>query len=195
MSAPVDGKSLRELALEEIDKVQWFPPSGANRIRSMVENRPDWCISRQRYWGVPITVFYCKNCGHMVAEEEVFERVAQLVENHPDGADIWFELSAKELLPEGYKCPECGSEEFVKEEDILDVWFDSGSSHAFVLRPRGIEKADLYLEGSDQHRGWFQASPFGIVCILWLCTIQGCSDPTALRWMSRAEKCQSPWAM
>jgi isoleucyl-tRNA synthetase len=158
MSASVNGKSLRELALEEIDKVQWFPPSGANRIRSMVENRPDWCISRQRYWGVPITVFYCKNCGHVVAEEDVFERVAQLVENHPDGADIWFELSAKELLPEGYKCPKCGSEDFVKEEDILDVWFDSGSSHAFVLRPRGIEKADLYLEGSDQHRGWFQAS-------------------------------------
>jgi isoleucyl-tRNA synthetase len=82
----------------------------------------------------------------------------RLVENHPDGADLWFELSAKELLPEGYKCPKCGSEEFVKEEDILDVWFDSGSSHAFVLRTRGIEKADLYLEGSDQHRGWFQAS-------------------------------------
>ena len=151
-------KGLREIALKEIDKVKWIPSSGYNRIRSMVENRPDWCISRQRYWGVPITVFYCKNCGHVVAEKEIFERIAKIIEESPEGADIWFELSEKELLPEGYTCPNCGSKEFRKEEDILDVWFDSGSSHASVLRGRGIEKADLYLEGSDQHRGWFQAS-------------------------------------
>ena len=158
MEAKANGKSLREKSLEEIEKVQWIPTYGKNRIASMVENRPDWCISRQRYWGVPITVFYCRSCGHVVAEEEVFERIARLVESSPEGADLWFEKSPKELLPEGYRCPKCGSEEFVKEEDILDVWFDSGSSHAFVLRKRGIEKADLYLEGSDQHRGWFQAS-------------------------------------
>jgi isoleucyl-tRNA synthetase len=149
---------LREKSLEEIEKVQWIPSYGRNRIASMVENRPDWCISRQRFWGVPITVFYCKNCGHVVAEKEVFERVSSLIEGSPEGADLWFEKSPHELLPEGYTCPACGSKEFIKEEDILDVWFDSGSSHAHVLRKRGIDRADLYLEGSDQHRGWFQAS-------------------------------------
>ena len=151
-------KTLRQLALKEIDRVKWIPQSGYNRIKSMVENRPDWCISRQRVWGVPITVFYCKNCGHIIADKEIFEHIAQKFENYEYGADLWFEKSAKELLPEGYKCPECGSDEFEKEEDILDVWFDSGSSHAAVLKPRGIEKADMYLEGSDQHRGWFQSS-------------------------------------
>lgn len=158
MSAKVGEKDLREKSLEEIEGVQWIPTYGRNRIASMVENRPDWCISRQRYWGVPITIFYCKGCGNVIAEEEIFERIARLVEESPEGADIWFEKDPKELLPEGFKCPKCGSEEFIKEEDILDVWFDSGSSHAYVLRKRGIEKADLYLEGSDQHRGWFQAS-------------------------------------
>ena len=158
MEGKKDGKTLRELALEEIDKVKWIPSYGINRIRSMVESRPDWCISRQRYWGVPITVFYCKRCGHVIAEEEVFEHVAKLIENHPYGADVWFERTEKELLPEGYVCPKCGSDEFRKEEDILDVWFDSGSSHACVLRKMGIETADMYLEGSDQHRGWFQSS-------------------------------------
>ncbi|MFN3976359.1 MAG: isoleucine--tRNA ligase [Aquificaceae bacterium] len=158
MEAKVNGKSLREKSLEEIERVQWIPPYGKNRIASMVENRPDWCISRQRYWGVPITVFYCKSCGHVMAEMDVFERIAGLVEGSPEGADLWFEKSPRELLPEGYKCPKCGSEEFTKEEDILDVWFDSGSSHAFVLRKRAIDEASLYLEGSDQHRGWFQAS-------------------------------------
>ncbi|MCX8164410.1 MAG: isoleucine--tRNA ligase [Aquificaceae bacterium] len=158
MSAKVEDKSLRDKSLEEIEKVQWIPPYGKNRIASMVENRPDWCISRQRFWGVPIAVFYCKACGHVVADKEVFERIAKLVETSKEGADLWFEKTPEELLPEGYKCPSCGSEEFAKEEDILDVWFDSGSSHAPVLRKRNIEKADLYLEGSDQHRGWFQAS-------------------------------------
>ncbi len=158
MSAKVGEKSLREKSLEEIDKVQWIPHYGRNRIASMVENRPDWCISRQRYWGVPITVFYCKACGSVITEESIFEFVAKKVEEAPQGADIWFEKEAKELLPEAFKCPNCGSEDFIKEEDILDVWFDSGSSHAQVLRKRGIERADLYLEGSDQHRGWFQAS-------------------------------------
>ncbi|ADC89712.1 isoleucyl-tRNA synthetase [Thermocrinis albus DSM 14484] len=159
LSAPVEGgKTLRELCLEEIHKVRWIPPQGKNRIFSMVENRPDWCISRQRYWGVPITVLYCKNCGYVIKDQWLFEKVAQLVENSPTGADVWFTLPVEDLLPQGYRCPACGGDEFLKEEDILDVWFDSGSSHAFVLRRRGIDKADMYLEGSDQHRGWFQAS-------------------------------------
>jgi len=151
-------KTLRQLALEEIDKVKWIPPAGYKRIRSMVENRPDWCISRQRVWGVPITVFYCKNCGEIIADKEIFDHIAQKFENYEYGADLWFEKEPKELLPEGYKCPKCGSTDFEKEEDILDVWFDSGSSHAFVLKRRGIDRADMYLEGSDQHRGWFQSS-------------------------------------
>ncbi|HID79427.1 MAG TPA: isoleucine--tRNA ligase [Aquificales bacterium] len=151
-------ETLRRLALKEIDRVKWIPQSGYNRIRSMVENRPDWCISRQRVWGVPITVFYCKNCGEIIADRKIFEHIAKLFESYEYGADLWFERSAKELLPEGYRCPKCGGSEFEKEEDILDVWFDSGSSHAAVLKTRGIKKADMYLEGSDQHRGWFQSS-------------------------------------
>ena len=152
------GKTLRQRALEEIERVKWIPEYGKNRIKSMVENRPDWCISRQRFWGVPITVFYCDNCGEIIKDREVFERVAELVENSEKGSDIWFELSPSQLLPEGYRCPKCGGDSFTKEEDILDVWFDSGCSHAAVVRPLGFSKADLYLEGSDQHRGWFQAS-------------------------------------
>lgn len=158
LDTPFEGKTLRQLALEKIEEVQWIPPYGKNRIKSMVEQRPDWCISRQRYWGVPITVFYCKSCGHVVHSSEIFKHVAQIFEKHPFGADAWFELKEEELLPEGFSCPYCGSKEFRKEEDILDVWFDSGSTHAYVLRKRGIQKADLYLEGSDQHRGWFQSS-------------------------------------
>ena len=158
MDIEFEGKTLRQRALEEIEKVKWIPEYGKNRIRSMVENRPDWCISRQRYWGVPITVFYCESCGEVIKEPEVFERIAKLVESSEKGTDLWFELSPSELLPEGYRCPKCGGREFRKEEDILDVWFDSGSSHAAVIRPLGFNKADLYLEGSDQHRGWFQAS-------------------------------------
>ncbi|MCS6875701.1 MAG: isoleucine--tRNA ligase [Aquificaceae bacterium] len=167
MSAVKEGKDLRQKSLEEVERVQWIPSFGKNRIASMLENRPDWCISRQRYWGVPITVFYCKNCGHVVAEREIFETIARLVESSEEGADLWFEKSERELLPEGYRCPACGSKEFRKEEDILDVWFDSGSSHTHVLRRRGIQKADLYLEGSDQHRGWFQASLLQSVASYW----------------------------
>lgn len=158
MEGRVNSKTLREKALEEIERVRWVPEYGKNRIKSMVENRPDWCISRQRYWGVPISVFYCRNCGEVASEREVFEHVAKLVEEYESGADIWFEREERELLPEGYRCRRCGSTEFRKEEDILDVWFDSGCSHAAVIRPIGFEKADMYLEGSDQHRGWFQAS-------------------------------------
>ncbi len=157
-----ENQTLREAALKEIERVKWIPHYGQNRIKSMVENRPDWCISRQRSWGVPITVFYCENCGEIVKDMEVFEHVANLIKNDEFGADIWFEKSAKELLPEGYKCKKCGGEKFKKEEDILDVWFDSGVSHAAVLKYGEWEElrwpADMYLEGSDQHRGWFQSS-------------------------------------
>ncbi len=150
--------TLRETALSEIDRVSWIPEWGRTRIRNMVENRPDWCISRQRIWGVPIVAFYCKGCGELIYSKEIAERVANIFEK--ESADAWYVKDAKELLPPGFKCPKCGGEEFEKEMDILDVWFDSGSSHAAVLERR-VElswPADLYLEGSDQHRGWFQAS-------------------------------------
>ena len=157
-----NGNTLRGEAIKEIERVKWIPNWGENRIKSMVENRPDWCISRQRTWGVPIAVFYCKNCGETVKNLEVFEHIAKLVENYPYGADIWFEKKTEELLPEGYRCPKCGSDKFEKEEDILDVWFDSGVSHSSVLKTGFWEElrwpADMYLEGSDQHRGWFQSS-------------------------------------
>ncbi|SNZ02781.1 Isoleucyl-tRNA synthetase [Persephonella hydrogeniphila] len=157
-----NGNTLRGEAIKEIERVKWIPHWGENRIKSMVENRPDWCISRQRSWGVPIAVFYCKKCGEIIKDIEVFEHVAKLVEKDPYGADIWFEKDPHELLPEGYKCPKCGSQDFEKEEDILDVWFDSGVSHAAVLKTGFWDElrwpADMYLEGSDQHRGWFQSS-------------------------------------
>ncbi|WP_028950428.1 isoleucine--tRNA ligase [Sulfurihydrogenibium subterraneum] len=156
------GNTLRGEALKEIERVKWIPSYGQNRIKSMVENRPDWCISRQRSWGVPITVFYCQDCGEIVKDMEVFQHVANLVRNNEYGADIWFEKDVKELLPEGYRCKKCSSQNFKKEEDILDVWFDSGVSHAAVLKYGEWEElrwpADMYLEGSDQHRGWFQSS-------------------------------------
>ncbi len=157
-----NGATLRGEAIKEIERVKWIPKWGQNRIKSMVENRPDWCISRQRVWGVPIAVFYCVDCDSIADEPEIFEHIANLVENYEYGADLWFEKEAYELLPEGYKCKKCGSTKFKKEEDILDVWFDSGVSHAAVLRTGFWEElkwpADMYLEGSDQHRGWFQSS-------------------------------------
>ncbi|RMD47085.1 MAG: isoleucine--tRNA ligase, partial [Aquificota bacterium] len=157
-----DGATLRGEAIKEIERVKWIPSWGENRIKSMVENRPDWCISRQRVWGVPIAVFYCEECDAIADEPEIFEHVAKLVENYEYGADIWFEKEADKLLPDGYKCKKCGSTKFKKEEDILDVWFDSGVSHAAVLKTGFWEEikwpADMYLEGSDQHRGWFQSS-------------------------------------
>lgn len=153
-----DGFGLRNEALAEIDRVQWVPEWGEDRIRGMVEVRPDWCISRQRVWGVPITVMYCKECNEALATKEIADHVADLVEDH--GADVWFERDPSELVPEGTKCPSCDSDDFRREQDILDVWFDSGVSWAAVLdRMLGIgDRADLYLEGSDQHRGWFQSS-------------------------------------
>ena len=154
----MEAHNLRRRALEWIDRVKWIPRWGRERIRSMVERRPDWCLSRQRSWGVPLTVFICQKCGEILKDAEYYARTISLFEKH--GADVWFEKEARELLPEGTRCPKCGGEEFRKEEDILDVWFDSGVSFAGVLerRPELRFPAELYLEGSDQHRGWFQSS-------------------------------------
>ncbi|MEW6163173.1 MAG: isoleucine--tRNA ligase [Nitrospirota bacterium] len=154
----IEHNGLRRRCLEEIDRVNWIPRWGRDRIYGMVLNRPDWCISRQRAWGVPITLIKCDSCSEFIKEEEVFEGIIKSFEEK--GADIWFIKGADEFLPSGYKCKRCGGTSFSKEMDILDVWFDSGISHAAVI---GIDKrlnwpADIYLEGSDQHRGWFQSS-------------------------------------
>ena len=149
---------LRKKSLEAIDKVNWIPGWGRERIYGMIENRPDWCVSRQRAWGVPITVFYCEKCNELLLDDEIMQGVYELFEEH--GADIWFEKDVSELLPDDTKCKACGSGQFIKETDILDVWFDSGVSHAAVLEQRPYLRwpADLYLEGSDQHRGWFHSA-------------------------------------
>ena len=154
----MDAQGLRETALRSIGQVTWIPYWGKDRIYGMVENRPDWCISRQRSWGVPIVVFYCESCGHVLADQELIEFVATLFESQ--GSDVWFEKEAKALLPPGTHCPSCGGSTFRKESDIIDVWFDSGVSWAAVLEKRDYLKypADLYLEGSDQHRGWFHSA-------------------------------------
>jgi isoleucyl-tRNA synthetase len=154
----VDKNDLRKRALSEIDNVKWFPAWGEKRIRAMLENRPDWCISRQRLWGVPIPAFYCEKCHNVLMNVETISYFKDLVLEH--GVDVWFDKTAEELLPAGTKCPKCSSSKFKKEKDILDVWFDSGSSHISVLdkEPELHSPADMYLEGSDQHRGWFQSS-------------------------------------
>ncbi|MGD2126275.1 MAG: isoleucine--tRNA ligase, partial [Desulfobacteraceae bacterium] len=149
---------LRKNALRAIKEVAWIPSWGQDRIYGLIENRPDWCISRQRAWGVPITVFYCLGCRKMVISEKIIDHVIQLVEK--SGADIWFLEPEENLLPPGTSCPDCGSSRFKKETDILDVWFDSGVSYAAVMEFRDDldSPSDLYLEGSDQHRGWFHSS-------------------------------------
>lgn len=149
---------LRQASLTAIDQVKWIPSWGRERIYGMIENRPDWCVSRQRAWGVPITVLTCEVCGHLYMTEQLMERIYQLFLDR--GADAWFEASVEQLLPDGAVCSKCGEERFEKETDILDVWFDSGVSHAAVLEARDNLHwpADLYLEGSDQHRGWFHSS-------------------------------------
>jgi len=154
----MDKTGLRRKALEAIDRVKWIPGWGRERIYGMIENRPDWCVSRQRAWGVPIAVFYCDDCGALLMDEEIMQRVHELFATH--GADIWFEKPDAFFLPADAACAACGSKTLKKEDDILDVWFDSGVSHAAVLEQRDDLKwpADLYLEGSDQHRGWFHSS-------------------------------------
>ncbi len=151
-------EGFRDDALSAIDGVEWIPVSSANRIKSMVENRSDWCISRQRTWGVPLPIFYCSSCGREIINDITLKAVENLFAE--EGSDSWFVKDAEEILPNGYTCSQCGGSEFTKESDIMDVWFDSGSSHAAVLETRKELHwpADLYIEGSDQHRGWFQSS-------------------------------------
>jgi len=154
----MENNQLRKKSLAAIEKVNWTPSWGMQRIYSMVEGRPDWCLSRQRSWGVPLTVISCKDCGEVVKSREVVEKIDQLFLK--EGADAWYSHQVDDFLPENSRCAKCGSVEFIKEEDILDVWFDSGVSHAAVCEKRQElqSPADLYLEGSDQHRGWFQSS-------------------------------------
>ena len=150
----------KEQTLEAIRNVKWIPAAGETRITNMVENRSDWCISRQRAWGVPIPVFYCKDCGEVIVNDETINHVADLFEK--ESSDAWVNHTTEELMPKGYKCPKCGSVHFRKETDIMDVWFDSGCTHRAVVQKRSEELGNLpvemYLEGSDQHRGWFQSS-------------------------------------
>lgn len=152
----MDINDLRKEALAEIERVRWIPAYGRDRITGMIENRPDWCLSRQRVWGVPIPGFTCVGCRAVLADPKVIAHIADLVESK--GADVWFERAAAELLPAGTACPHCGGTAFEKERDILDVWFESGVSYSAVLKPRKWWPADLYLEGSDQHRGWFHSA-------------------------------------
>ncbi|MEA1967244.1 MAG: class I tRNA ligase family protein, partial [Thermodesulfobacteriota bacterium] len=154
----MDKKGLRKNSLKEIDNVQWIPAWGKARIYSMIENRPDWCLSRQRSWGVPIPVFHCKECEHVYVTRESVDKIYDLFKEN--SSDIWFDKEAKELMPDNAVCEKCGSKNFKKDHNILDVWFDSGVSHAAVLEDtKGLSRpADLYLEGSDQHRGWFHSS-------------------------------------
>ena len=143
-------------SLKAIKNVKWVPAWGEDRISKMIEERNDWCISRQRTWGVPLPIFYCKNCEKEYVTDSSMEKVINLVKEH--GTNCWFDMDVKDLLPADAKCPECGCKEFTKELDIMDVWFDSGSTHQSCLAQRGLPKADLYLEGADQYRGWFQSS-------------------------------------
>ncbi len=154
----MEKNDLRRKALDEIDRVSWIPSWGRDRIYNMVESRPDWCISRQRSWGVPIVALYCKKCGKPFTSREIAEHVASIFER--EGSNSWFSKPVSELIPEGTKCPHCGGEEFELEQDIIDVWFESGVSYAAVCEndPDLGFPVDLYLEGSDQHRGWFHSS-------------------------------------
>ena len=153
--ASVDG--FREAALEAIKGVKWIPGWGEERITSMVRDRNDWCISRQRTWGVPLPIFYCEDCKEPYVTEESIAKIQDIFREK--GSNDWYDLSAEELMPEGAKCAKCGCTHFKKETDIMDVWFDSGSTHQSVIVERGLPyPADLYLEGNDQYRGWFQSS-------------------------------------
>ena len=181
-----DGASLRAMALREVDeRVRWIPAWGRDRMRNMLKGRPDWCVSRQRVWGVPIPAFYCGECQEIVADAAVIRHVADIFEK--ESADAWYKREAGELLPEGFKCRKCGASDFTKETDILDVWFDSGSSSIAVLEARENLRwpADVYIEGGDQFRGWFNSSLFvglavhdqapydAVICHGWTLDAQG----------------------
>ena len=190
----LDRGGLRERALRAMDQVTWIPPWGEERIYNMVAHRPEWVISRQRVWGVPIVAFYCTACEALLLEEAVIEHVAAIFRDG-QGADEWYMRAAAELLPPGTRCAACRGGDFRKESDILDVWFDSGCSHAAVLetRPELRWPAEMYLEGSDQHRGgstrrsWRRWAPGTRRPI-------GASSPTASWWTARGARCRSRWA-
>ncbi len=157
--ASIEG--FRQKALDSIAEVRWIPAWGEERIHNMIADRGDWCISRQRLWGVPIPIFYCRECGKEIINDETIAKIRDLFAEF--GSDVWFAREAADLVPEGLTCPECGCREFRKEKDIMDVWFDSGSSHFAVLEQPAVWPelrwpADMYLEGSDQYRGWFNSS-------------------------------------
>lgn len=160
MDEAADGEqTLRAMALREVDeRVYWIPAWGRDRMRNMLKGRPDWCVSRQRVWGVPIPGFYCVKCQHVIAEPNIIRHVADIFEK--ESADAWYKREASDLLPKNFKCEKCGATEFTKETDILDVWFDSGSSSIAVLEARDNLRwpADVYIEGGDQFRGWFNSS-------------------------------------
>ncbi len=151
-------ESFKDQAIKAIENVEWYPAWGGERMTNMIRERSDWCISRQRRWGLPIPVFYCKDCGKPVSTPESIEKISKFFGEY--GSNIWFEKEAMELVPEGFTCPHCGGKEFDKEKDTLDCWFDSGSTHFASLMNDTPElwPADVYLEGADQYRGWFQSS-------------------------------------
>lgn len=153
----LDHNGLRQRMLDSLDSIAFYPEEARNRLRAMLENSPDWCLSRQRSWGVGIPVFFCRECGEAIMTSETIGRVYE--DARENGSDSWYEKDASELLPPGYRCPKCGGTEFWKETDVLDVWFDSGSSCRAVVEARDrAYPADTYCEGSDQHRGWFNKS-------------------------------------
>ena len=150
-------ESFKDKAVAACENVYWNPAWGKERMISMIRERADWCISRQRRWGLPIPVFYCKDCGKPICNDESIARISQLFAEH--GSNIWFEKGAMELVPEGFTCPHCGGKTFEKETDTLDGWFDSGSTHfASMQKDQGFWPSDMYIEGADQYRGWFQSS-------------------------------------
>lgn len=161
----VSDEKLAKKAIESLSGIRWIPEWGQSRMSNMLAGRPDWCLSRQRNWGVPIPAFYCQDCNEAILNKNTLEHIITQVK--AEGVDIWYKKEAGELLPAGFKCPKCGKSSFKKETDILDVWFDSGVSHIAVLDKRKELKspADVYLEGNDQYRGWFQASLWPSIAI------------------------------
>ena len=184
-------RKFREDVYKAIDTVTWMPDWGHDRMKGMVRDRNDWCISRQRTWGVPIPAFYCKKCGTYHITDATIKAVSDLFRK--EGSDAWYKYEAEQIIPAGEVCEKCGASEWTKDTDIMDVWFDSGSTHAAVLeeRPELRFPADMYMEGGDQFRGWFQSSLLTCVATQGVApTRRFCA--TAGSWMRRASRCTSP---